>query len=655
MSENEKRLNGRIVNKHDIEANWLKATNFTPMLGELIVYDVDENHDHERIKIGDGVTNVNELPFYAGSWNDLDDRPVENEVIHTVTWDGNTEGLTSVHTGMGDVYKISDLTPSKELLIGQRFVITNSSTGSTVTGTISPDEVQETHGMTQLVVMRDEAVYQAMIIPEDGLEVSGSVFAEKGIYTFVTGLNTYVSELDIGKHVFEESYIPDTIARTADIITPVQSDWNTNDENSLSFVKNRTHWTERLENETIFDGTVTIPDSSVCCANRGLPIAFSVIAGETYYVTYDGITYEVVGQDDLYLGSQSLWTEGVAVDSEPPFAYGDGWFAASTSGDHTVKIVGSVDSFNKLDTEYLPYSANSWNGEVFNDYSLNVATGGYSHAEGIQTRAYGDVAHAEGYETLATGYASHAEGFKTQAANHSAHAEGWSTIAGGFYSHAEGMNSKAIGDMSHAEGNATTATGEKSHTEGYGTHAVGYCQHVQGKHNIEDAESVYAHIVGNGLGVNVRSNAHTIDWNGNAWFAGDVFVGSTSGTNKDDGSEKLATESWVDEKQRVVTSSTAPEDTNVVWIDPTDIGPELAQISIDTSLSQSGYAADAKATGEKIDSVVDNVDTLSNEVDTISGDLGALTAEVSSLYRVFIGKTIPVNPGNGAIWIDTTE
>jgi membrane protein implicated in regulation of membrane protease activity len=55
----------------------------------------------------------------------------------------------------------------------------------------------------------------------------------------------------------------------------------------------------------------------------------------------------------------------------------------------------------------------------------------------------------------------------------------------------------------------------------------------------------YAHIVGNGhLTENkkeVRSNAHTLDWNGNAWFAGDVYVGSTSGANMDEGSKKLLT------------------------------------------------------------------------------------------------------------------
>lgn len=58
-------LRTRLVNKHDIEANWLKATNFTPLQGELIVYDVDENYNYERIKMGDGITNVNELPFIS--------------------------------------------------------------------------------------------------------------------------------------------------------------------------------------------------------------------------------------------------------------------------------------------------------------------------------------------------------------------------------------------------------------------------------------------------------------------------------------------------------------------------------------------------------------------------------------------------------------
>ena len=51
------------IYKHDIEVNWRKAINFIPKEGVIIVYDIDDNYDYERIKIGDGKSNVNDLPF----------------------------------------------------------------------------------------------------------------------------------------------------------------------------------------------------------------------------------------------------------------------------------------------------------------------------------------------------------------------------------------------------------------------------------------------------------------------------------------------------------------------------------------------------------------------------------------------------------------
>lgn len=59
----EKNILSRIQHKHDIEANWIKAVNFIPKKAELIVYDPDENFDYSRAKIGDGIKNVNDLPF----------------------------------------------------------------------------------------------------------------------------------------------------------------------------------------------------------------------------------------------------------------------------------------------------------------------------------------------------------------------------------------------------------------------------------------------------------------------------------------------------------------------------------------------------------------------------------------------------------------
>ena len=161
-----------------------------------------------------------------------------------------------------------------------------------------------------------------------------------------------------------------------------------------------------------------------------------------------------------------------------------------------------------------------YGAEIFNDYANNVASDKFSHAEGCNTTASGNQSHAEGYGTIAFGWGSHAEGLETKANYEGAHAEGSNTIASGATSHAEGTATKAIGYASHAEGYNTIASGES--------------QHVQGKYNIEDTSNKYVHIVGKGISNSKRSNAHTLDWEGNAWYAGTLKLG---GTSYDDASE----------------------------------------------------------------------------------------------------------------------
>lgn len=56
-------FNGRIIYKHDTEANWKLATSFIPKNGEPILYDVNDTHDRVRLKFGDGVTVADSLPF----------------------------------------------------------------------------------------------------------------------------------------------------------------------------------------------------------------------------------------------------------------------------------------------------------------------------------------------------------------------------------------------------------------------------------------------------------------------------------------------------------------------------------------------------------------------------------------------------------------
>ena len=74
-------------------------------------------------------------------------------------------------------------------------------------------------------------------------------------------------------------------------------------------------------------------------------------------------------------------------------------------------------------------------------------------------------------------------------------------------------------------GNECHAKGDYSNAQNYGTIAEGGCQSVRGRFNTPDAKETYADIVGNGVRDEERSNAYTLDWNGNGWFLGDVTVG----------------------------------------------------------------------------------------------------------------------------------
>ena len=341
-----------------------------------------------------------------------------------------------------------------------------------------------------------------------------------------------------------------------------RSDWNQNDETQPDYIKNRPFYesislTAFLEEQQInFSSSFTIPNS--------------IVQGKTYFIHWDDTEYtiEATGKDIFGDGSILI----------PYLEQADGLFTiegsvmdAADKGIHNVEIYTTELSIKTIDEKFIPdtiarkddFVVRSVGGHL-PDSNGNVNVNYYdvidkppikrgSGTESIMqlgaTEASGGGSHAEGSLTTSSGMYSHAEGVSTEASGEGSHAEGEYTKSIGTYSHSEGSSTRAIGLGSHAEGSSCSSTGKFSHAEGYGTVASSDYQHVEGKFNIEDSAGNYANIVGNGEPKSDRSNAHTLDWNGNAWFAGDVYTGSTSGTNKDEGSKKLATEEYVDSKQ----------------------------------------------------------------------------------------------------------
>lgn len=225
----------------------------------------------------------------------------------------------------------------------------------------------------------------------------------------------------------------------------------------------------------------------------------------------------------------------------------------------------------------------------------NYAEGVASHAEGNYSHAYGDYSHAEGDYNYAEGYASHAEGggkcfslLLSGNANATTYTNNTSipsdahvgmtvrmthkgTETGITYSSAKitaidtttntitvnnTLSDTAVAGAYTIGYYSGMAIGNFSHKEGYQCIALGNSQHVQGQFNVVDpyAEYIqpsyrgkYADIIGNGISYEDRSNAYALDWDGNAYHAGDVYVNG-DGKNDFTGMKKLATEEYVAEE-----------------------------------------------------------------------------------------------------------
>lgn len=380
-----------------------------------------------------------------------------------------------------------------------------------------------------------------------------------------------------------------------------QPDWNENDTTSPNYITNRTHWKE--------DGTATlIPEQTV---------NVEYWDGEDVYYTSGNVNEEYVSQlkegTEIYVNCQ-----GNNYNTE--INYSDGYYSSCDNIDCTDYMIGLtfnhdsfsinfyysgeqynvpstitisttavLPTFHKLDDRYLNgkliQSGIEKNSEIFNDYTTNIASGIYSHSEGHNT------------------------------------------TASGHHSHSEGSNTTASGDCSHSEGESTLASGSRSHSEGYYTTAQRRSQHVFGEYNVLDTtgstttKGSYIEIVGNGTSTSKRSNARTLDWNGNEILKGKLTIGTAPTNNMD-----VATKQYVDNATSSIT-------TNLSGLTDTTI-----------SSPTNGQFLQYNSTSSKWENK-----TYTAPVTSVNGQTGAVSITVPSA-----SSTTPSADGTGAVGTSTT-
>lgn len=244
-------------------------------------------------------------------------------------------------------------------------------------------------------------------------------------------------------------------------------------------------------------------------------------ATELYFITDDiGITAgDIAGLSDTYLTK----TAGVT----------------DVSLDNSTRQLQKTINGTTSNIAQLPFIKGSGTGSAIGgatSTSAPTASGAYSIAFGIQTESSATGSFSMGYNSHALGQYSIAMGSSQSkiaipqgdSTTSVIAAKGVASIATGLATVAEGAYSIASGLGSYAKGNYSIARGGLSYA--YGANQV-----VIGKANIIDENEKYVLILGNGT-VNtgttpvsaVRSNALTVDWDGNVSLAGSLIVGTSS-------------------------------------------------------------------------------------------------------------------------------
>lgn len=364
----EKRFNTRIVNKHDTEVNWSKSS-LIPLQGEVIIFDIDDNYSYERIKIGNGAQNVNELPFYAGSWEDLSNRPFGSEGITTIEWDGDITGLPV--SSDGTVYKVSDLKPTSTEIIGGKLSFSRGNV-ETITADVITEYgyITSVYYNTILINTSNGSAYNHELnvtLPEPG------IYIQKNTYNQLLSLSYGHEEI----HQLDEKYIPDTIARVADVSdqisttigeipVPLQADWNESDDTSLAYIKNKTHGVEKVDVVVIEEQevTFTLSESLYMAEVLGTFLHEPEMVDENgFTIIWDGEVYQkslIVFDEGYFVGNIFIFTGDESHNTGEPFLFmcnPNACIVACQQSEgmvHTISLSYSVENVQKLDIKYLP-------------------------------------------------------------------------------------------------------------------------------------------------------------------------------------------------------------------------------------------------------------------------------------------------------------
>jgi len=318
----------------------------------------------------------------------------------------------------------------------------------------------------------------------------------------------------------------------------------------------------------------------------------------------------------------------------------------------------------------------------------NTVGGSSSFSSGRNNRVLGSNSLASGYNNVASSAAAETAmfGYKnTVDARDSVVGGSNNTVGNAINVGVVGSSNTVSGTASDSfvSGTGNAVSGASSCAEGYGTVANHRSQHAFGEYNSADestaagtARGNYVEIVGNGTADNARSNARTLDWNGNEWIKGNFKMGGTS--YDDPNAKELATKEYVDEHAGTGSVTSVNGQTGVVVLTASDVGAgtyskpsggipktDLAsavQTSLglaDTALQSAPVTSVNGQTGAVSLSIPTKTSDLTNDIGyitnapvaSVNGQTGAVTLTIPSTASDVGAIAAPSSPASGAFLV----
>lgn len=567
-----KELKGKIVFKHQTEAEWHTSNNggpvqYMPAFGEKVLYDPDEKYSYTRVKYGDGEHIVAELPFSVEQvdWEQEDPKQA-GYIANKPPIEGNEVGgllqknQGNVNYSKGVVFGANNQVGAKITYVngigaanGQAFAlyVSTKPNDNPVIGTYQEiiGQVTLDYGIAfevnnpenrNIVLVKGNNVFNLLMSAEYPFQIADtyfgvtgaideSVFSEPGeCYFYLPGYpdwgvdnNSNTNSLVIGennKTVSNNSFVGglDSVVE-GDVSFAFGNAVRTLTSNDVafgreSFAGSKVTYYKAID---ITNKKIYLTKTQTRTPLIGTAEEIGAITPETgfdfVFPTEDNKFYK----DEYFIRVLNV----IHYDCYATIASYEDGVITYTEKDPSVGLgftklrEESDENFNPNDYSIM-FPQIPWvgmvsvNGDAFTTGIRNIATGESSFASGVDTVAAGDYAHTEGRRTYAA-YAAHAEGYDTKAYHEGSHSEGRKSEAWGDYSHAEGFDTLAFGNSSHAEGNVTEATGRYAHSEGSTTKAKGNHSHAEGY--LSEAQANSSHAEGTGSIASYHA-AHAEGW-----------------------------------------------------------------------------------------------------------------------------------------------